>query len=264
MYRLFNHVISCSRTYLLVLIASVLSFSSGSLAIAEDSSSKSSSPISQSFGVQVPQTYAVVYVSFQNRNRFSWGEHDQECPGLGGICWHSCPFGNWGVDSNFFYRVDLDQFKGWKLMDESYEWNSCTSGNWEAPNALWYNADNYTHQQSTQGVGTYAGTTYCWVIPTLQVDKGCSYLNGKTLTFTGSYMRVWELDPFDDDEEIKKLIYPNLQRIISNCTVDGCPSQSSTWKGVSGYSPTTGGQVIDAQIRFVIEACDLADASQCT
>ncbi|HXG33909.1 MAG TPA: hypothetical protein VNJ11_11125, partial [Bryobacteraceae bacterium] len=42
------------------------------------------------------------------------------------LCFHSAPFGNWGVDSNYGTRVDGDQFQGWHYGDGHHQWNSCT------------------------------------------------------------------------------------------------------------------------------------------
>jgi hypothetical protein len=77
--------------------------------------------------IEMIDTYALIDVQFQNRNRFSLGEHDQECP----PCWpHDCPWGNWGVNSNFSGAINAHQFMGWKPIDSQWHWNSCTSGTW--------------------------------------------------------------------------------------------------------------------------------------
>jgi hypothetical protein len=197
--------------------------------------------------IAVPQNWAKVYVTFQNRNRYSWGEHTQECP----PCWHSCPFGNWGVSSNFGDKIDGDQFKGWF----GGEWNSCTQGTWEAPNCSYYNANGCTEQANSSTYG-YSSTVICVPLPALHTDEGCSYLNGRNLTFSGSFMTVYELDPADDDEFIKTLYYPNVQITYSGCTFSDCPLQSSTWTNVSSYQPSSGGQVINAQIQFQVTSCE--------
>ncbi len=68
-----------------------------------------------------------------NQNRFVWGPVNVEC-GWEGSCWHSPPFGNWGVTSNYGQKQDGDQFQGWKpkwsklTFRWQLHWNSCTSG----------------------------------------------------------------------------------------------------------------------------------------
>ncbi len=200
--------------------------------------------------IAVPQNYAKVYVTFQNKSRYSWGEHNQECP----PCWHSCPFGSWGVSSNFGDIQDSTQFTGWF----GGEWNSCTKDEWEAPNPSYYNANGYT-EQSSFNTYAYAYEVICVPLLAGHESEGCSYLNGRNLTISGSYMSVYELDPGDDDEFIKTLYYPNLNITYFGCTLEDCPSQASSWKSVSSYQPSSGGQIINAQIRFVVTGCDAVE-----
>ena len=62
-----------------------------------------------------------------NRERVvaAWADLNQECGGIQD-CWHSPPYGNWGVDSNYGRRVDGDQFQGWYPEYPHLMWNCCT------------------------------------------------------------------------------------------------------------------------------------------
>jgi hypothetical protein len=145
-----------------------------------------------------------------------------------------------------------------------WEWNSCTTSSCcDPPDCDFFNDGNCTKQKSSQGNNTYGYLIYC--VPILQghADEGCSYLNGRNITFTGPYMNVFELDDFpgNPDDFIQTLFYGNLQKTVQNCTIDDCPQQSSTWYSVSSRNPPSP-IILDAKIRFTILSCVAVD-EQC-
>src|SRR5713226_6868610 len=107
-----------------------------------------------------------------NQSRKVTGSIHAECPE---DIFHSAPFGNWGVTSNFGQKRDGHQFDGWchesRVCDNSgfcktdcqdgwYEWNSCTDHPlYRAPNCTLYNAANCTEQVTTNGVNVH-GTKF--------------------------------------------------------------------------------------------------------
>jgi len=90
-----------------------------------------------------------------------------ECP----LSFHTPPFGNWGVTSNFGPKHDDHQFDGWchnaricdnngnchtDCVDGWWEWNSCTDiALYRAPNCTLYNSASCTEQVTTTGVNVH-------------------------------------------------------------------------------------------------------------
>ena len=105
-----------------------------------------------------------ISVSGLNRNRRVMGPVNTECPAP----FHSAPFGNWGVTSNFGESRDGHQFDGWchdsrvtlnngdskdVCGSEWYQWNSCTDHeDFRAPNCTLYNEADCTEQVTATGV----------------------------------------------------------------------------------------------------------------
>jgi hypothetical protein len=109
--------------------------------------------------VLVPATtlvagYCRISVAGLNRYRFvpGWAPLGQECGWEEPGCWHSPPFGNWGVDSNYGSRVDGAQFVGW----HGGQWNSCTYF-YPPPDCRYYNFawPHCTDQQTASGVNVH-------------------------------------------------------------------------------------------------------------
>src|SRR5436309_5039854 len=108
-----------------------------------------------------------VSVSGLNRNRRVMGPVHTECP----LSFHTPPFGNWGVTSNFGPKHDDHQFDGWchnaricdnngnchtDCVDGWWEWNSCTDiALYRAPNCTLYNSASCTEQVTTTGVNVH-------------------------------------------------------------------------------------------------------------
>ena len=77
-------------------------------------------------------TSCYIRYQFYNTQRSVSGQIAAECGGSSDN-YHSAPFGNWGVNSNYGSLRDGYQFPGWKYSDTWYQWNSCTTNGIPAP-----------------------------------------------------------------------------------------------------------------------------------
>lgn len=124
--------------------------------------------------------YCVVDFQMENKDRYCYGDDlFAECGEYSGPIYHDPPFGNWGVDSNLQVRSDGNQFLGWekkwsiKTFAWQWQWNSCTGKYpWDPPNCKYYNAANCWEQETSEGIGGYAGGVTYIEIPRQFQDDG--------------------------------------------------------------------------------------------
>lgn len=184
--------------------------------------------------------------SFENRDRFMYGAPNTECS------WpHSVPFGNWGVNSNAGSQYDGHQFDGWchnpSRSDCSgtwYEWHSCRQ-EFPPPNCLYYNAPGCGAQVTTSPseVNTYAR----FVVWDQEVSEpspdyqsgGCFDLEGWEFTSSGNFTSLYEIDPWDWDDFVQTLYYPDTSAVLVCSDASDC-SVSTDWKSVTGRDPNFG------------------------
>ena len=171
----------------------------------------------------------IVFGNLENRNRSVYAP-----PLINAECvWpHSVPYGNWGVNSNHGSRQDGDQYQGFFPSDGHEEWNSC------------FDHTPYTLQNTNQGNNDYGSFIVGWAGP--GVPCYAMNLEGFVVTSTGNYMKLYELDPFDLDEWVATLSYPNVSATL---TLSG-----GNWTGQSNWVWSThrNPDVSDAQIRLYI------------
>lgn len=157
-----------------------------------------------SLPAQTEEQSCLIVFTGQNRLRTVAGVVDEECGGG----WHSAPWGNWGVSSNYDRKRDTDQFRGWKHLDgprTKRQWNSCTTF-YPAPSCAYYNANRCRTQSSpatvTHGTMVYRTTPEeCTPdVPgaTPTTYEGCQNQGG-TVSQTNNYMTLYELDSDGDD-----------------------------------------------------------------
>ncbi len=195
-----------------------------------------------SVGLQSQGGYScVILQSLENQARKVYGAVNAECSGS----WHSEPYGNWGVDSNFQSRIDRDQFMGWVHDDGHMEWNSC-SREFPPPDWLHYNADGGTTQVTTAGIGVHG------VLRSEMLYTPCEYVGfeGSIWGSSGNFMSLWELDPGDADTHITTLYFPDVEVTL------GCPTWSSDCYGATGWVDPIARDpdVATAQLRYVVAA----------
>ena len=210
------------------------------------------------------QEVCVVTIKGQNQERKVTGEVNVEC---GDECYgplifcHTAPFGNWGVYSNYGGVTDTDQFKGWNepSLDTKEQWNSCTTdvAEYWPPNCDYYNVNSCSTQASTDIV-THGTIIYrnsprpCLapgITPPPDFYVGCS-LQGGTVSQTGNYMTLYELD-FDGNDLVTELSFPDTS-VTLTCNYEGCSQQVTTWKDDNNSTiPVTG---VDVQLRMTVRA----------
>lgn len=210
--------------------------------------------------------YCEVGILLENGFRHVWNVN-AECP----PSWHSLPFGNWGVDSNFGSRVDGCQFPGWRHCDGpscKLQWNSCTKDHRPSDSRAcnYYNfpemssgaakncdvtstfaTPNRCNTQYSEHPATYGRTRL--VLPT-DVRNGCAIFSGYRIVIRESYMKLYELD-WDGDERIGRLNYPSFDVRLSTCQFDGCQVPTySRWVSPDPANPDWDGGT--AQVRAVV------------
>lgn len=220
------------------------------------------------FGTVVEGQVCTVNFQLWNRDREVNGEVNAECaPGF-----HSTTWGNWGVNSNWGSREDGHQFQGWchdQLMpngsqvcdDGWYEWNSCTQDHVrnDGVSCYYYNVDEdgitgcEAQRTDSDSTNNLYGSGSSIVSVTCPVDHngdgsfdagGCLDVN--SLSISGNYMDLYELDGTDWDNYVNRLHFPTLSVSPQNCGWDNCPSTSvQSWHS-STASP--GGPGTDAKI----------------
>lgn len=216
------------------------------------------------FGAAFPQVpKCLISYHMDNRNRHVHGEVAEEC-GWEGVCWHSPPYGNWGVDSNVGSRQNGDQFQGVFLTGGHYQWNSCTQGQWEAPSCSYYNYNGCTEQFTVTGTNNYGGgfqsrTVNCpWLLNPNDEEYrgGCRDLN--TFTVSNNFMSLYELDPgpiCGADDFVQTLFFNNTSTAL-DCDAWGCGPSVGSWVSTTGY-------IASAQIRVNVEWGALTDDDLC-
>lgn len=217
------------------------------------------------FGTVVEGQVCTLNFQLWNRDREVNGEVNTECsPSI-----HpTTTWGNWGVNSNWGTREDGHQFQGWchdddmpdgsqACTDEGYEWNSCTQDHVrnDGVSCYYYNVDedgiSGCEAQRTQssftnnlyGSGSFVQSVGCpfdtngdGVFDT----GGC--LDANSISVTGNYMDLYELDKRDFDTFVTRLSFPNLSVSPQNCEWDSCPSTPvQSWHAQTGASPSLPG-----------------------
>ncbi len=182
---------------------------------------------------------------------------------------HSVPFGNWGVTSNIGHKIDGHQFNGWchnswvcdndgncdtHCQDGWYEWNSCTTySQWEPPNRTLYNSNGNTQQVTTRGENTH-GTVATDIPVNCPTDSdgdgycdtgGCADVH--QFTSSGSFMTLYELDGWDDDEVVQSLYFPAVS-VPLDCTPTSCSPTKSPWVSPSRYDTLSWPALVDAKL----------------
>lgn len=201
-----------------------------------------------------PPTPSCYYtIEFYNRNRWVTGPVNRECDDrFIPFQWHSPPWGNWGVDSNYGRRRDGFQFPGWHAADGWLQWNSCTTrrAKFRAPNSRFYNQPTsgpraFTKQQTTllSRGSRYAAASW----PILFPDSSgvtCTNMPATVNTFRNSYMELYELD-VEGDDRVVRLNYPEFNVRVA-CSSGRCFGYSA-WQ-----SPTSGTYYATAEIQVRI------------
>ena len=214
--------------------------------------STTASLVSQGFS----QEACIIILEGQNKNRTVAGAVNEECGGG----WHSAPWGNWGVSSNYGGKTDKDQFRGWKHEDGPWskkQWNSCTTdkAKYRARNCKYYNTSNCTKQGSsatvTHGRRSYrTASRYClpsWMEPIS--SPGCSQVGG--FSQSSNHMTLYELD-LDGSDLVETLYFPGTSVTFTNCNRQGCSQKTTSWVDMSrGTSPTAH---VEAQLRMKASA----------
>lgn len=197
-----------------------------------------------------PSWHCQVYASWQNTERYMDGAPSVEC----GFP-HSPPWGNWGVTSNVGPRYDGYQFTGWHPSDGWYQWNSCFT-NYHPPNSSYYNANGgFSQENDPATVNTYGNATFSdwWVsAPSEGYDSGgCFDIEGVQFGSSNNYMSLYELDPWDDDEFVQTLYFPNPMYAVLACGSPDYCGGASGWQSPASrsYHATV---VVNALIRMAV------------
>lgn len=209
-----------------------------------------------SMDAQASEQTCVIVLTGQNRARTVAGVIDQECGGG----WHSAPFGNWGVSSNYGPTRDTDQFRGWKHLDgpsTKRQWNSCTSF-YPPPDCDYYNSNHCRTQQSYSTV-THGTMVYRTSVEECTPDVpgappttyyGCQDQGG-SVGQTSNYMTLYELD-WDGDDLVETLYFPGTSATLTGCDYDGCPEKTSGW--VDMTRSTSSEAIVEAELRMKARA----------
>ena len=216
-----------------------------------------------------------------NRARRVTGPAHAECPAP----FHTAPFGNWGVTSNFGNKKDDHQFQGWchetyvcnnigicwtDCRDGWYEWNSCTDDSlYRPPNCFLYNANNCTEQVSATGSNVH-GTTVIDLPAACPVDvDGDGFANrggcaGITSYSPGrNFMSLYELDFPAGDDLVQTMYFPDTP-VSLECGVFGCKPAGSSWVAPIAYdSPISPAKVYAEMATAVNWGTFLDDTGVC-
>lgn len=172
-----------------------------------------------------------VMYELRNKNRLVTNSNlTQECGGLQD-CFHSAPWGNWGVDVENVSRSDNHQFDGWKPMENGtqFQWNSCTSNQTDFPkgNSEWYNfpAGEFTSQITDTPLEYKENRN---LIPMKSYTVGCPEAHhGGCLELSGDglarsfHAQIFELDPYCPQDDLVTSFLVDVHTNL-DCTVDQC------------------------------------------
>lgn len=182
-----------------------------------------------------------VFATFENTDRYVISAPEVED-------WpHTVPWSNWGVDSNLGPRYDGHQFDGWHSSGGWYEWNS-SSDDHPNPNCAYYNANACYDQESATGPNQYATVLMGdWWVDEPQGDAagGCLQIEGLTFGATENFMKIYDLDPYDWDDYVGALQFPNLTATL-DCDDPFYCNGASQWTSYSGRV----GHPLEASIRM--------------
>ena len=202
-----------------------------------------------------------VILDFLNQKRRVTGAIDAECPG---VTLHSAPFGNWGVNSNYGWLRDENEFAGWERdSDGTRHWNSCTIQKWRYkfptggphPYPYTYSHPYYyndpiparTRQKADpDDARTYAATIWQMGHP-FEPDMSCQDVLPPLFVFSGLFMDLHELDLGDDDEHTETLGYPDVHVPITCQSAWNCTGESAWTSQNSSHDRAT------ADIRVTLE-----------
>lgn len=197
-----------------------------------------------------PGDHCIVTYTGQNQNRTIAADSEIAAECGGG--WHTAPYGNWGVTSNYGHVQDSVQFPGHHpgrataTQRRIWEWNSCPVL-YPEPNG----------QRSTRGVATHGarihrialgcgGDSIFFPIPSSQ---GCNAAP-RTWNMNNNFMSLYELD-WDGNDFITTLYFPTT-RISMNCNYYGCADGTSEWVEISRSTEISSG--VDAEMRTKVSA----------
>lgn len=223
------------------------------------------------FTLPVPGQVCRVSLAGLNQNRRVMGPIHVECP----PSFHSVPFGNWGVTSNFGYKGDSRQFEGWcydtlvcdnngvcrtLCTDGWYEWNSCTdTGVYQPPNCTLYNAKDCTEQVTTRGINVHGTRIVDFPVqcPRDSNNDGNADEGGcrdvRDVSSGTNFMTLYELDPGTTDDLIQTIYFPDIVLNL-DCGVWGCPAASSNWVTPSFYDSPPSPAKIFAELAMVMNS----------
>lgn len=202
-----------------------------------------------------------LYFTMLNSTRHVVGKVNAECNDV----WHSTPFGNWGVESNFGSRTDTTQFTGWKWSDNKYQWNSCTS---ERVRDDGVSCNYYNHDHNGNGrcedQGSNAEYGYAWFSVHYGVNcpydsdrdgtcdwGGCLYISN--FTVSNQYLVLYEMDAPDGDDLIGSLsVHRNCCTVTGiSCAAHGCGGyRYSPSYATVAYSPPALNTTANVRMRF--------------
>ena len=206
---------------------------------------------------------------FYNKARRVTGAVNEECGNESPAFWHTAPFGNWGIDSNYTAKYDGYQFPGWKISDGWFQWNSCTTtvSEYRAPSPChqFYNdgriSDNSCTTQSGTGRGDalHAESTTVWhALASHPIS--CTSLSPGVQVFNSLHMHVYELDNFpglytlhQESDAVTMLTYPQISvPLTCNSDTDECSGSSGWYSQASSSKPGTGVSA-SIKVRVTIE-----------
>jgi len=190
------------------------------------------------------ERYCLVEARLDSRHRrvYAGATISVECQGSV----HSPPFGNWGVENQFFDKKNGNQFRGWHPQGEQRQWNSCTTDERFDQD---YNFDERDGRMTAQKADPDdIQEVGRWSFPATVVGS-CGTL--RSVPVRNLYMDIYELDPVWPDAHIATLRYPPLDIELSCPSGDRweCSGQSEwVWPVVVGPPSSR----VDAQVRVTI------------
>lgn len=204
-----------------------------------------------------------VSIAGLNQNRTVYGPVNAEC-GWEGACWHSPPWGNWGVTSNYGHKEDGAQFQGWHPGDR--QWNSCTS-EYPPPDYNYYNWNGYTQQRSFEGINVHGTTSvdvYVNCPRDTNADGVCDVGGCKDVYSVGqstNWMTLYELDPAfppwcGGDDLVETLYFPATY-VSLTCEPGWCQSAGTSW-----LTPTSGSATY-AEMSMLVNYGTYYDTEMC-
>ena len=161
---------------------------------------------------------------------------------------HSRPFGNWGVELNFYpgARRDGFQFSGWRAAGGWLQWNSCTTEPEFAPgDARYYNDDGFRSQRAWPDIvnASHALRAY----QRGHAGQDCEALTERNRIVVNRVgITIYELDPVTADAVVATLSYGTVE-IPYHCGGPWDCVGESKW-----MEPASGDDDVYAELRLAV------------